>query len=152
MGGDLPNELASDLLAQAKAAGFAVSETQLARWSRAGLLPRPKQQSLGRGKGTQTVFPPGTAAQLLALCAIRKQTRLMVRWGWHLWWRGFPVHKRQTASVLEQAAHTWDKTVARIRDTSAGANADFLLKDEVIDDRDRFSGARTEKKLFRQAR
>src|SRR5438445_768462 len=69
-------ERADDLIALAKASGFHVTKTQLARWHRAGLLPRPvRRQGLGRGKGTISIYPAGTGTQLLALLVIRTRER-----------------------------------------------------------------------------
>src|SRR5258708_33835896 len=117
---DSSGETAWDLFKRVSAAGFGVSATQLSRWHREGLLPRPRQRSMGRGKGTQSVYPAGTCSQLLALCKIRNQTRLLGRVGWHLWWKGFPVDKRHWAPALEQAAHVWDATVSGMSEAFDG--------------------------------
>ena len=115
MAGKSAGERACDLIARAAEAGFEVSPTQLARWHRHGLLPRPWQQPLGKGKGTETVYPAGTGDQLLALCEFRKQTRLLGRVGWHLWWHGFPVDCSHWKPLLQDAARTWDRAVSGLR-------------------------------------
>src|SRR6185312_3198062 len=91
MGEEAYVEPSAELLARATAAAHHVSETQLARWHRAGLLSRPRRRSLGRGRGTQTLYRAGTGDQLLALCEIHKRHKKLETVGWQLWWRGFPV-------------------------------------------------------------
>ena len=79
------------LLSLAREHNYAVSATQLVRWHRAGLLPRPHQQALGKGQGTQSLYPDGTGEQLLLLCALRQQERRFSYLVWKLWWSGYPV-------------------------------------------------------------
>jgi hypothetical protein len=79
------------VIAYASGLGYLVTPTQLVRWHRAGLLPRPSQRSLGRGRGTTTTYPPGTAAQVVALCQIKDDERRLDRIAFRLWWEGFNV-------------------------------------------------------------
>jgi hypothetical protein len=108
-------ETAVELLERAKAAGHDVSPTQLARWHRAGLLPRPKQCSLGKGQGTQTLYPLGTGRQLLALCTLHAKERRLASIGWHLWWAGFPVADEYHKRALRDAASWWDQEIEKIQ-------------------------------------
>lgn len=102
------SDLAKDLLVAVAEAGFTVSEPQLARWHRAGLLPRPRQLSLGRGKGTATAYPPGTALQLLALCRIRHTEHSLARAGFRLWWEGYEVEADLILGPLQTSAAAID--------------------------------------------
>lgn len=113
-------ELARDLLAAAQAAGFPLTDTQLARWHRAGLLPRPQQVSLGRGRGTVTSYPEGTTAQLLALCQIRQSDRSLARIGFRLWWDG---HDVEPHLVLEPLLAAADEIDVSLRSTEDDARA-----------------------------
>ncbi len=115
MNEDLFTESAADLRAQAKQAGHDISPEQLARWHRAGLLPSPKQRGLGQKRGSEAVYPKGTARQLLALCALRRKDRRLAQNGWALWWQGFPVSGSYAQDVLRDVAMWWDGTVERIR-------------------------------------
>jgi hypothetical protein len=81
-----------------------VSATQLTRWHRAGLLPRPRQQGLGRARGTQTLYPPGTGEQLLFLCSLRSHQRRLTLLAWKLWWAGYPVSLTVIRQWLQRAA------------------------------------------------
>lgn len=82
------NDLESkdELLAAAHNAGFDVTDTQLARWHRAGLLPKPHVQSLGRGKGTRSLYPPSSATRLIRIAEVHKQERRLRPAAWRLWW------------------------------------------------------------------
>ena len=70
-----------------------ISHTQLVRWHRAGLLPRPKRRGLGRGKGTETYYPPGTWKQLEALLRAKREDRRLREIAWRMWLEGFPVEE-----------------------------------------------------------
>jgi hypothetical protein len=85
------NESREHVIAYASGLGYLVTPTQMVRWHRAGLLPRPSQRPLGRGRGTMTTYPLGTAAQVVALCQIRDDERRLDRVAFRLWWGGFTV-------------------------------------------------------------
>ena len=95
-------------------AGFEVTGDQLARWHRAGLLPRPRQRSLGRGLGTVTVYPPGTVEQAMALCQIRTRHRSLSRAAFQLWWDGFAVDLSQVLEPIKLVAAKVDTDLAAI--------------------------------------
>src|SRR5215207_5229172 len=102
-------ESREELLSLARSSGFDLSEPQLARWHRAGLLPRPTQRPLGRGHGTQTVYPPGTEGQLLALCGVHAEVRSLDRVAWHLWWAGYDVSIDCIREFLSSVVAEWDE-------------------------------------------
>jgi hypothetical protein len=82
---------ARSLIALSTQAGFPVTPAMLARWHRDGLLPPPTVRSLGRGRGTESIYPEGARDQFEALCKFRKQTRDLDRVAWALWWQGFEL-------------------------------------------------------------
>lgn len=92
-------------------AGFPVSEDQLARWHRRGLLPRPSQRPLGRGRGTITIYPPGSGMQLVALCEVRRHVRSLEMAGFQLWWDGFDVDVELVRPVLRTASEELDNSI-----------------------------------------
>jgi hypothetical protein len=79
-------ETKDELLAAVQQAGFAVTDTQLARWHRVGLLPKPQVQSLGRGKGTRSLYPPLSAARLIRIAEVHEQERRLRPAAWRIWW------------------------------------------------------------------
>jgi hypothetical protein len=103
------DEVSTDeLLRSARQAGVDVSEAQLARWHRAGLIPRPRVQRLGRGKGTRSLYPSGTAERLIRVAQIHQQEHRLAQTAWRLWWEdGGPLTApgrqflRQRASRLD---------------------------------------------------
>jgi hypothetical protein len=78
-------ESKEELLAAAAKAGFEVSEAQLARWHRSGLLPRPQVRSLGRGKGTESLYPPGSSDRLVRVAELHVEEHRLANAGWRLW-------------------------------------------------------------------
>ena len=81
------------LIAYAGRQGYeGVTEHQLVRWHKFGLLPRPHRKSLGRGRGTESRYPHAACSQLVALLALREQgTTKLEALGWGLWWARYPV-------------------------------------------------------------
>lgn len=109
-----------DLLHYGAEHGFSVTKRQLVRWHQGGLLPRPMQRPMGRGKGTRTVYPPGTAEQLVALCEIQTTTRSLDRVGFMLWWRGYEVDHALVTRVLMGTAARIDAGLWLPRHSGAG--------------------------------
>jgi hypothetical protein len=80
-----------------------VSPTQLVRWHRAGLLPRPRQLPLKGTRGTCSLYPSGTSEQLLLLCEFRTTERRFSHLAWQLWLVGYPVDLHLIRAQLAQA-------------------------------------------------
>lgn len=112
---------ARDLLAVAAAAGFGIQDHNLGYWHRKGLLPPPRQQGLGYGRGSESRYPPGTDQQLRALLQIHRKTRKVAVVGWELWWQGFPVPEALVRESLLVAARKFQAAVAMVRDPITGA-------------------------------
>jgi hypothetical protein len=149
-------ESSQHLLLLAQNHGYEVSAAQLARWHRAGLLPRPRQQALGRAQGTQTLYPPGTGEQLLFLCSLRSHQRRLTLLAWKLWWAGYPVslpvirrqlqkastrlsHYVQLFLVMKSSAPTVETTVQEVSEL-------------MLDDIERLSRVRLKSKLLHRIR
>jgi hypothetical protein len=112
---DTDNELtAADLLRTAAAEGLAVTIDQLHRWCREGVMPRPRQRSLGRGRGTVAVYPPSAEQQLLALRRLLILDRNLRRVGLALWWQGYPVEHALMRQALEHALEQWEQVVTEL--------------------------------------
>lgn len=92
-----------ELLALASSRGYKVSATQLARWHRSGLLPRPQQQARKQARGSQSVYPPGSDAQFLLLCELHLHERRLSHLAWQLWWQGYPVAPSLIKQHLNEA-------------------------------------------------
>src|SRR5215470_20045408 len=93
-----------------------VTERQITRWHFEGLIPKPKQRRLGRGRGTETVYPIGTAKQLLALVNIRSKKRRLAPIGWGLWWQGYPVDMELIRDFFVSAVKKWEKGIRDLFD------------------------------------
>lgn len=113
-------ETRQELLKLARNNGYTVSGPQLARWHREGLLPEPQVRYLGKGQGTQTVYPPGTGDQLLALCAIRAKRWRLGPIAWHLWWLGYEVSVERIREFIGSAIEKWDRQAQDLIDPVTG--------------------------------
>jgi hypothetical protein len=105
-----------------------VTIRQLVRWHQEGLLPRPKQQSLGRGKGTESIYTNGTANQLLALCKFKKNQRRLDYLAWLLWWAGFEVEFATLRKFIQAQWRAWDMDVATLVDRRSGELSKAALR------------------------
>jgi hypothetical protein len=130
-------ETSEELLAFSKAHSYAVTATQLARWHREGLLPYPEWRSLGKGRGTQTVYPPGSGKQLLALCAIHAQERRLDYVAWHLWWADYDIPLKRIRVFLGRMMKQWDDYVRDLVDSETGelSEAAWKLVDNAAEGR-----------------
>lgn len=124
-------ETSADIRTAAGEHGFDVSEARLARWHREGLIPQPRQKSLGRGKGTVSRYPAGTTRQVLVLCQTRKRYRSLDEVGWRLWWLGFPVGNRFGIAQLKTAVRQWHQHVAHLQTFHEMLNSDDDLKSDA---------------------
>src|SRR5215470_16804556 len=99
-------ESKKDLLKAAKKARFEVSERQLVRWQNSGLLPRPRRRFLGRGRGSEAVYPEGATQRLLAICRIHQsdQEKRLDYVLWRLWWEGHNVDIKRVRQFLRDVA------------------------------------------------
>jgi len=108
-------ETAEALIVRLSAQDFTVTKTELARWHRAGLLPRPLRRSLGRGRGMASIYPPGTADQLLALCTIHRSEKRLPYVAWHLWWEGYTIPLSSIREFLEGTRAQWQQGIEELR-------------------------------------
>jgi hypothetical protein len=113
-------ESKEDLLAAAAAAGLEVSEAQLARWHRAGLLPRPTVRSLGRGRGTESLYPPGSSLRLVRVAEVHRQEHRLSHAAWRLWWEDGGPPSKAARGFLANLAAGLDKGREQIVDVVEG--------------------------------
>jgi hypothetical protein len=79
-----------------------VSAHQLLRWHDRGLLPQPRREGLGRGKGTASYYPRSAVLQARTLARLLARRRNLDEAGWGLWALGFPVTAWARALLLDQ--------------------------------------------------
>jgi hypothetical protein len=99
----------AELLAAVRAAGFLVTDAQLARWHRAGLLERPRVRSLGRGLGTQTLYGPNSVARLIRIAEIHEHEHRLRDVAWRLWWEDGGAISAPAREYLEAVAENLDR-------------------------------------------
>ena len=112
---------------------YGVTEQQLARWHRKGLIPKPEQISLGKGHGSLSVYLPGTKQQLLALCEIhiRGREKRIPYVAWPLWWAGYDVSIGALHEFLMPLAEGWERLRDEYRDPETGELSEKAWK--IID-------------------
>lgn len=80
-------ETRKQLLDTAASAGYPLSSAQLGRLHRAGLIPAPVVRALGRGRGTESRFPRGSAARLVRVAEVHSKVHRLSDVAWRLWWQ-----------------------------------------------------------------
>jgi DNA-binding transcriptional MerR regulator len=89
------------LRARLARAGIDVSEHQIERWHKAGLLPPPRRRSLGRKLGSTSSYPPGTVAQVRALLRLLDRHRNLDKVAALLKLNGYTVSARACRLSIE---------------------------------------------------
>jgi hypothetical protein len=131
MKSDQLSETRQEVLAQARQRGYPISATQLVRWHRAGLLPRPRQHPLKGARGTCSCYPSGTGEQVVLLCSLQRNERRFAHLAWQLWLAGYPVDLRL---IREQLAHAalrlarWRRWFADFNEKDASGEALDLIE------------------------
>lgn len=105
------SETLADLQLAFAQAGLPFRSGKLERWRRDGLLPRVAQEALGRGLGSRTRYPPGTARQAVEIERLFRTKRKLAFVGWELWWRGFEVDPRHWQPALISAHKSLPRTI-----------------------------------------
>ncbi len=125
---DASSEVSRDeLIAYVEKHGLTVTADQLVRWHKKGLLPRPRRRHLGRGKGTESVYPSISAAQACAIVMLLEIfPRDLDSVGWCLWCFGFAITPYVRASLLTYLKEEKGKTSKRYQAMVDGTQDSFL--------------------------
>jgi hypothetical protein len=111
----------------AKKEGFAVTGRKLRYWSANGLIPVSEMKVLGRGKGSESLYPDETGKQVVTICKQLAQKRSLVEVGWSLWRSGFSVSPEVAKGVLHNALKSLRDFVTKIQDKESGGVSDYAL-------------------------
>jgi hypothetical protein len=110
-------ETKQQILTALHANGFDISDSQLARLHREGLIDQPVVCSLGRGRGRVSLYPVGTSARVQRICEIRCGGRLaLAHAGWQLWWEDGGWISRPSRDFLEKVAKQWQHERDELKD------------------------------------
>ena len=110
-----------------------VTNAQLARWRREDLLPKVKQVQTAY-RGSEVLYPSGTASQILAILTLLKTKRKFEYVRWELWWRGFPVDERYWKPQLRNALKWGDRVLkiwSWLVDRDDQSDRDATIYDEI---------------------
>lgn len=105
----MDGESADDVIANAAVGDETISRDQLVRWHREGLVDRPYVRHLGRGRGTETIYPPGTSARAVKVARLLRARRRVSDVGWLLWWDRVDVDEVVVRRHLDRVAEMWRK-------------------------------------------
>jgi hypothetical protein len=150
-------ETKEQLIAAAAEAGYTVSKRQPAEWHRTGLLPEP-EQVYGQRRGSSSLYPIGTVARVLDLCALRKKWRRDADVAWGLWWAGYDVPEAFVRGPLGQVTTASREAIRQLRellgksDSKGTSTTDDDLPDAFFDLLDAMGSARGMHKAAMQAR
>lgn len=116
-------ESREEVLAAARAAGFSLSGHQLARRHRAGLISRPTVRPLGRGKGSASLYPPGTGQRLVRTLELTRGRESFENVAWRVWWEdGGELGPLVRERLLHHGA-CWEAELSRLACLLAGEDA-----------------------------
>ncbi|WP_373490263.1 hypothetical protein [Parasphingorhabdus sp.] len=96
-------------------ANVTVSKDQLERWRLKGLLPKVNQVGRGRGAGSETRYPIGTANQAIAIIHLLSVKEKLSFVGWQLWMRGCNVDERYWKPEIDNAIFQLKRMPAYVR-------------------------------------
>lgn len=93
----------AEIIERAKARGYAVTQTQLARWHRAGLLPEPIR--IHPGRGSVSKYPAQAEFLTIEIAdLLRRKPKRNLDWvGWQLWMFAFEVPDEYWCPHLREA-------------------------------------------------
>jgi DNA-binding transcriptional MerR regulator len=97
------SEAVADLAADASALGVPVSARQIERWRQLGLIPKPQQRALGRGRGSVSAYPGYVAAQAAEIARLLRTRNRLDDVAMLLFCRGYEVD--ETALKRAYVAH-----------------------------------------------
>jgi len=122
---------AEKLIAYAAERGEAVSEDQLDRWRKRGLVP---SASPGRGQGKGRLaahYPPSAGQQLVAVAGAVRVLQDLDAVLWIIWWNGGVVAEKRVHALIEKARTKLERTREWIDDTTGSAqNEDAFARFE----------------------
>jgi hypothetical protein len=83
---------------------------------------------MGRGRGTVSVYPESTVAQLDALLTIHDTEKKVAHIAWRMWWMGYPISEDAIRALLRQVASKFDAVRRRLRDPSGDGLSDEAIR------------------------
>ena len=89
-----------DVIVYAAERGVRITKDQLIRWHRNGLLPRPRQFSKGKKRGTASAYLAVAAPLAVFLASVKVQRRNLDHMAWLAWSAGYPLTPRLRSLLI----------------------------------------------------
>jgi hypothetical protein len=134
-------ETREQLLEAASSAGYPLSPAQLGRLHRAGLVPAPLVRALGRGRGTESRFPLGSADRLVRVAEVHTKVHRLSDVAWRLWWQDGGEMPPPALDALRRVAASVDaqreELATLLQDNDAGTPEGEAGLDKLYTDAER---------------
>lgn len=127
-------ETKGEILAALAEVGSSLSDSQLARLHRAGAISPPTLRSLGRGRGRQSLYPPGTTVQVIRLAQLASRERRLPERAWLCWWLYGGAISDAAACFLRATAADLQSMVEKVRALARGESVETDGKSWTLDD------------------
>jgi hypothetical protein len=125
-------ETKDEVLATVRAAGHGLSDAQLARRQRVGLIANAEVRPLGRGKGSVSLYPLGTGARLLRSLELGPGRPSFETVAWRVWWEDGGELGPLVRDRLRRNAAYWEAEFSRLAEILSGEEAgDEATVDEM---------------------
>jgi hypothetical protein len=102
-------ESREDVMQYARLSGHKITLAQLHRYQQERVIQGPRKIHLGYGRGTRTVYPPGTSLQLRAACEATAKLSSFRRARWQLWWDGYVIEISRIRTLLSESIKRFSK-------------------------------------------
>jgi hypothetical protein len=91
-----------------------MTRNKLVRLHKKGLIPRPETRHLTGARGTESLYPPGTAGRLTKVIRMRQADRRFDEVAWRLWWDG-EGSADDARELLDKKAISINETITKVR-------------------------------------
>jgi hypothetical protein len=116
-------ETKEEVLATIRAADYEMSDTQLARRQRHGLIAHAKVRPLGRGRGSVSLYPVGTGARVVRTLELGPGGSSFDKLAWRVWWEDGGELVPLVRDRLRRDAARWETELSRLADLLAAEDA-----------------------------
>jgi hypothetical protein len=119
----------AELLAAADCHGAKVSDDQLKRWRKAGLVPRPTVEHVTGTRGSRAQYPEWAVEQLVIVDRLHRTIHRLDALRVAVWWEG---HWVEPDALRASLIAPLDRLAAKARELTDGAEDPFAAADAIV--------------------